>query len=86
MLIPIGMDPDTEVAAGVIGFPVRHSLSPVICQAAFDELGLDWVYAAFEVVPGDAGRALRHMRNRGGVGVLGGPPPTKLTWPPRWTS
>ncbi len=69
MLIPIGMDPDTEVAAGVIGYPVRHSLSPAICQAAFDELGLDWVYAAFEVAPGDAGRALRHMRNRGMVGL-----------------
>ena len=63
------MDPDTEVAAGVIGFPVRHSLSPVICQAAFDELGLDWVYAAFEVVPGDAGRALRHMGNGGRAGL-----------------
>lgn len=63
------MDPDTEVAAGVIGYPVRHSLSPAICQAAFDELGLDWVYAAFEVAPGDAGRALRHMRNRGMAGL-----------------
>lgn len=69
MLIPIGMDLDTEVAAGVIGFPVRHSLSPVICQAAFDELGLDWVYAAFEVAAGDAGRALDHMRNRGMAGL-----------------
>ena len=62
MLTPIGVDPDAEVAAGVIGFPVRHSLSPIICQAAFDELGLDWVYAAFEVAPGDASKALDHMR------------------------
>ena len=69
MLIPIGLDPDAEVAAGVIGFPVRHSLSPVICQAAFDELGLDWVYAAFEVASGDAGRALDHMRERGMAGL-----------------
>ncbi len=69
MLIPIGLDPDSEVAAGVIGFPVRHSLSPVICQAAFDDLGLDWVYAAFEVAPGEAGRALEEMRNRGMAGL-----------------
>ena len=69
MLIPIGVSSDTEVAAGVIGFPVRHSLSPVICQAAFDELGLDWVYAAFEVAPGDAGRALDRMRYRGMAGL-----------------
>ena len=69
MLIPIGVPPDTEVAAGVIGYPVRHSLSPVICQAAFDELGLDWTYAAFEVAQGDAGRALDHMRKRGMAGL-----------------
>ncbi|MCY4036381.1 MAG: shikimate dehydrogenase [bacterium] len=69
MLIPIGLDPDADVAAGVIGFPVRHSLSPLICQAAFDGLGLDWVYAAFEVAPGDAPQALDHMRERAMVGL-----------------
>lgn len=69
MLIPFGMAPDTEVAAGVIGYPIRHSLSPVICQAAFDELGLDWIYAAFEVAPGEAAQALEHMRARGMAGL-----------------
>lgn len=69
MLIPIGLDPDTEVAAGVIGYPVRHSLSPVICQAAFDELGLNWIYAAFEVAPGEASQALDAMRSRGMAGL-----------------
>ena len=69
MLIPIGLDPAADVAAGVIGYPVRHSLSPIICQAAFNELGLDWVYAAFEVAPGDAGRALDHMRERNMAGL-----------------
>lgn len=69
MLTPIGVPAGTEVAAGVIGYPVRHSLSPTICQAAFDELGLDWVYAAFEVLPGDAGRALDHMRERDMAGL-----------------
>ncbi|WP_419925892.1 shikimate dehydrogenase [Candidatus Poriferisocius sp.] len=68
-MTPIGVSLDTEVAAGVIGYPVRHSLSPVICQAAFDELGLDWVYAAFEVAPGEAGRALDHMRKRAMAGL-----------------
>ena len=69
MLTPIGLDPDAEVAAGVIGYPVRHSLSPAICQAAFDELGLDWIYAAFEVLPGKAAKALHQMRDRGMVGL-----------------
>lgn len=31
---------------GVLGDPVRHSLSPVMHNAALTELGLDWVYLA----------------------------------------
>lgn len=31
---------------GVLGDPVRHSLSPVMHNAALAELGLDWVYLA----------------------------------------
>ena len=38
--------------AAVIGSPVRHSLSPAMHNAAFAELGLDWVYVACEVAPG----------------------------------
>ncbi len=54
----------TRVAA-VIGSPVRHSLSPALHNAAFDQLGLDWVYTAFEVAPGRAGDALAAMRSLG---------------------
>ena len=35
--------------AGVLGQPVRHSLSPVMHNAALRELGLDWVYLALPV-------------------------------------
>lgn len=31
---------------GVLGDPVRHSLSPVMHNAALAELGLDWIYLA----------------------------------------
>lgn len=51
--------------AGVIGSPVRHSLSPALHNAAFHQLGLDWVYAAFEVAPGAAPEALSAMRALG---------------------
>jgi shikimate dehydrogenase len=37
--------------AGIIGFPVAHSLSPVMHNAAFASLGLDWVYVPFPVPP-----------------------------------
>ena len=43
----------TRVAA-VIGSPVQHSLSPALHNAAFAQLGLDWVYVAFSIAPGDA--------------------------------
>lgn len=59
----------TTRVAGVIGSPVRHSLSPVMHNAAFAEAGLDWVYAAFEVVPGAAGAALAAMRSLGIAGL-----------------
>lgn len=38
--------------AGVIGWPVDHSLSPAIHNAAFAAAGLDWVYVPMPVVPG----------------------------------
>ncbi len=51
----------TRVAA-VIGSPVRHSLSPALHNAAFEQLGLDWVYVALEVAPGETQRAVDAMR------------------------
>ena len=54
----------TRVAA-VIGSPVRHSLSPVIMNAAFEATGLDWVYGAFEVNSGGGVHAIQAMRNLG---------------------
>lgn len=59
---------NTRVAA-VIGSPVRHSLSPVIHNAAFAAAGLDWVFLAFEVVPGAASAALAGMRALGIAGL-----------------
>jgi len=46
----------------VIGDPVHHSLSPVLHNAAFRALDLDWVYLAFEVPAGGAAGALDGMR------------------------
>jgi shikimate dehydrogenase len=38
---------------GVIGWPIAHSLSPAMHNAAFDALGLNWRYLAFPVRPGE---------------------------------
>jgi shikimate dehydrogenase len=48
--------------AGVIGDPIRHSLSPVLHNAAFTAAGLDWVYLAFQVNEGTVPAALAGMR------------------------
>jgi shikimate dehydrogenase len=55
----------TTRIAGVIGDPVRHSLSPVLHNAAFDALGVDWVYVAFPVPAGEAQAAVAAMRALG---------------------
>ncbi|MEM7315446.1 MAG: shikimate dehydrogenase [Planctomycetota bacterium] len=46
------LNKDTEVY-GVIADPVGHSLSPVVHNAAFQELGLNKVYLPFRVPPED---------------------------------
>lgn len=54
----------TRVAA-VIGSPVHHSLSPALHNAAFAQLGIDWVYVALHVEQGDGRRAVEAMRTLG---------------------
>lgn len=51
--------------AGVIGAPVRHSRSPALVNAAFSASGLDWVYVALEVAPGEGAAAVAAMRALG---------------------
>lgn len=65
---PAGPTGATRVAA-VIGDPVRHSLSPVVHNAAFAALGLDWTYLAFPVPAGRAADAVAAMRVLGIEGL-----------------
>ncbi|HWS48072.1 MAG TPA: shikimate dehydrogenase [Acidimicrobiia bacterium] len=55
--------------AGVIGDPVTHSLSPVLHNAAYRELGIDWVYVAFAVPAGATKAALDAIRVLGLAGL-----------------
>ncbi len=55
--------------AAVIGDPVTHSLSPVIHNAAFAALGLDWRYVAFPVVEENGKDAVEAMRTLGISGL-----------------
>lgn len=55
------LDGETKVV-GVIGWPVRHSLSPAMHNAAFAEMGLNWVYVPFEVTTERLGEAVGGVR------------------------
>ena len=59
----------TTSVAGIIGDPVRHSISPAIHNAAYAALGLDWVYLAFEVPAGSGAAAVDGMRTLGLSGL-----------------
>ncbi len=58
----------TRVAA-VLGLPVAHSLSPVIHNAAFAALDMDWTYVALPVEPGMVPAAVTGLRALGIVGA-----------------
>ncbi len=59
------MDTKTQLCA-VIGNPIEHSLSPAIHNAAFEHLGLNYVYVAFKVK--DVFSAMAGVR---GLGIRG---------------
>jgi shikimate dehydrogenase len=53
---------------GLLGYPVEHSLSPAMHNAAFEYLNLDYCYVTFPVRPemlGDAVKAVRALSLRG---------------------
>lgn len=63
------MDARTQFC-GVIGNPVGHSLSPAIHNAAFQKVGLNFVYLAWQVETiGDAIKGLRALGNFRGASV-----------------
>lgn len=55
--------------AGVIGWPVAHSRSPRMHNAAYAVLGMDWAYVAMPVEPGRIEAALRGVASLGFAGV-----------------
>jgi shikimate dehydrogenase len=59
----------TTRLAGVMGWPVAHSRSPQMHNAAFAALGLDWVYVPLAVPEAGLERALRALPDLGFAGV-----------------
>lgn len=54
---------------GIIGWPVEHSLSPAMHNAAFRALGLDWQYDAMAIPPDIAHYGVLEPRRHGYIGL-----------------
>lgn len=54
---------------GILGYPIGHSFSPAMHNAAFHALGLDFVYVPFSVPPNRLSMAVEAVRALGLVGV-----------------
>jgi shikimate dehydrogenase len=54
---------------GVFGYPIEHSLSPAMHNAAFAALQLSYIYIPFPVTPQALGPAIRSLVPLGIVGV-----------------
>ena len=59
----------TTKITGIFGFPVKHTLSPAMHNAAYSRLGLDYVYVPFAVAPNDIKNAVNSLRVLGISGV-----------------
>lgn len=67
-MVPINIDAHTQLY-GIIGYPVRHSFSPYMHNAAFQKLKLNALYLAFEVPPENLRDALLGIKALGIRGV-----------------
>jgi shikimate dehydrogenase len=68
MGIAMGIGGKTRLT-GLIGWPVSHSLSPAMHNAAAAALGIDWVYLPLPVRPADLEAAVRGLSALGFAGV-----------------
>lgn len=53
---------------GLVGTPIRHSLSPALHTASFAHMGIDYVYLSFDVQPEQLEAAVIGMRELGFAG------------------
>ena len=54
---------------GILGWPLDHTLSPVIHNVAFRRNALDWAYLSWPVEPALLGDAVRGLRALGATGA-----------------
>ncbi|HZK51074.1 MAG TPA: shikimate dehydrogenase, partial [Actinomycetota bacterium] len=60
---------DASHFVGVLGWPLEVTLSPLMHNVAFRQLGLDWIYLRWPVAPNSLGDAVRGLRALGADGA-----------------
>jgi len=65
--MPVTVNGKTRVVC-IVGDPVRHSLSPIMQNAAFAASLLNYVYVPFAVSPGNLGQAVAGLKALGACG------------------
>ena len=55
--------------AGIFGYPISHSISPVMHRAAFDHAGVDATYDAWETHPDMLAEGVRRLRGESFLGA-----------------
>ncbi len=53
---------------GLFGYPLKHTLSPLMHNLSFDYHSIDWVYLPFETKPEDFEKAVMGLKSIGVVG------------------
>lgn len=59
------MTANTTQHAGLIGWPVAHSVSPAMHNAAFQALGLPWHYSPLPTPPNEVGSMVARLKAQG---------------------
>lgn len=59
----------TTRITGIFGYPIEHTLSPLMHNSAFKDLGLDNCYIPFKVAPEDLPDAVQAIRSLNMLGV-----------------
>ena len=67
--IPVPPVTGRSKVLGVFGWPVEHSLSPAMHNAAIAALGLHYIYIPYSVPPDSLGPAIRSLSALGIIGV-----------------
>lgn len=67
--VPTGMTQNGPIKAGVIGYPISHSLSPYIHGYWLKQYGIDGSYDAIEVLPEHLEQFLKNLGKNGFNGV-----------------